>query len=111
MNWIHSLEHGRIITQYAPGTPPERIKQLEALTLEPIFGAPGGYHTLVFQNNTNMPDQVTAVGWTALLSCERLTDQTFDAIRAFRKSYTDKGPEARFGHTDTCSNSRLLRHR
>lgn len=93
MNWIHSLEHGRVITQYAPGTPPERIDQLEALTLEPIFGAPGGYHTLVFQNNTNMPYQVAAVGWTATLGCDRLTDQTFDAIRAFRKSYTDEGPE------------------
>jgi hypothetical protein len=87
-NYVHTLEHGRIEIQYAPDTPPTRIGQLQSLVDE------DGYHVLLFENNTKMPYEVAATAWTHLLGCKKFTDQAFDAIRAFRKRYTDQAPEA-----------------
>lgn len=91
-NWVHSLEHGRIIFQYAPGTPQKRISQLETLFNEPTKGQEG-YHQLVFRNNSKMEFAVAAVAWTHYAACEEFTDETFDVFRAFRARFIDKGPE------------------
>jgi hypothetical protein len=90
--WVHTLEHGRVIFQYKPGTPQNVIDQLEALAAEPLNGSEG-YKTLVTQNNTGMEAQVAALAWTQELTCERFSANFFDAARAFRATYTDKGPE------------------
>ena len=91
-NWVHTLEHGRIIFQYKPGTPQNVIDQLEALASEPLNGSEG-YKTVVMQNNTGMTQQVVALAWTQELTCDRFTEGFIDAGRAFRTAYTDKGPE------------------
>jgi hypothetical protein len=91
-NWVHSLEHGRVEIQYKKGTPTRTIKQLETLGSEPFNGSPG-YQIMVFENNTNMPYAVAAVAWTHVLGCPTMNDGVFDAIRAFRKQWTDKAPE------------------
>ena len=91
-NWVHALEHGRIIYQYKPGTPKRRIDQLETLVNEDFRGA-SGYHQIAMQNNSEMKHAVAAVGWTRVLGCDEFTDKTFDAFRAFRDTYVDKGPE------------------
>jgi len=90
--WVHTLEHGRIIFQYRPGTPQNVIDQLEALAAEPLNGSEG-YKTLVMQNNTDMEHQVVALAWTQELTCDRFTEGFIDAGRAFRAAYTDKAPE------------------
>lgn len=87
-NLVHTLEHGRIDYQYKPGTPKRRIDQLETL-----FNEKEGYHQLVFQNPTGMPYAVAATTWDHLIGCETFNDKVFDALRAFRDRYTDKGPE------------------
>jgi Protein of unknown function (DUF3105) len=86
---VHTLEHGRIDLQYAPGTPGKTSARLETL----VNQLDGGYHMLLFQNTTNMPYAVAATAWGHLLGCKRMDDRVFDAIRAFRTSYIDKGPE------------------
>ena len=91
-NWVHTLEHGRILLQYKPGTPAADVAKLRKLADEPLNGS-AGYHVLLFQNNTNMPSQFAAVAWTKSLTCDRLTTQSIDVMRQFRKAYTDKGPE------------------
>jgi hypothetical protein len=91
-NWVHTLEHGRIEFQYAPGTPQKRIDQLQTLYAEPFKGS-SGYHQMVLQNNTNMPYAVAAVAWTHYVGCKKFTDASFDALRAFRERFVDKGPE------------------
>jgi hypothetical protein len=91
-NWVHTLEHGRIIFQYRPGTPQNVIDQLEALAAEPLNGSEG-YKTVVMQNNTGMEHQVVALAWTQELTCDRFSEGFIDAGRAFRAAYTDKGPE------------------
>jgi hypothetical protein len=86
---VHPLEHGRIEIQYKPGTPKATVAQLEALLAE----NDSGYHMLLFQNTTGMTAQVAATAWTHSLTCPKMNDKVFDAIRTFRARYIDKGPE------------------
>jgi hypothetical protein len=86
---VHPLEHGRIEIQYKPGTPKATVDQLEALLAE----NDDGYHMLLFQNTTGMPAQVAATAWTHSLTCPKMNDKVFDAMRTFRARYIDKGPE------------------
>ena len=91
-NFVHTLEHGRIELQYAPNTPQAVRNQLYSLFNEKNKGVQG-YHMVLFQNNTNMPYEVAATAWTQLLGCKTVNADTWDAIRAFRDRFTDKGPE------------------
>jgi hypothetical protein len=86
---VHPLEHGRIEVQYKPGTPKSTVDQLEALLAES-----DGYHMLLFQNTTNMPSAIAATAWGHSLTCPQMNSNVFDAIRTFRTSYIDKGPES-----------------
>jgi len=85
---VHTLEHGRIDVQYAPGTPASTVAQLEAFVAENE-----GYHMLMFENSTKMPYAVAATAWTHMLGCKEMTPEVFDALRTFRDEYIDKGPE------------------
>jgi hypothetical protein len=91
-NYVHSLEHGRVEFEYKPGTSAADIQKLQGLALEKLNGS-AGYHVLMFQNNTNMPTQFGLAAWTKALTCDKLTPQSMDVMRQFRKTYTDKGPE------------------
>lgn len=91
---VHSLEHGRIEIQYHTGTPQKRQHQLETLLAEPIPGHPAGFDQLLFQNPTGMPYAVVATAWQHLLGCPTFNDRVFDALRAFRAFYVNRGPES-----------------
>jgi hypothetical protein len=86
---VHPLEHGRIELQYKPGTPANTVKQLEALMAEQS----DGYHMLLFENTTGMDAAVAATAWTHSVTCPEMNDKVFDALRAFRARFIDKGPE------------------
>jgi hypothetical protein len=86
---VHTLEHGRIDIQYKNGTPAKTVSRLEALVGE----MNDGYHLLLFENTTGMEPAIAATAWTHSLSCPRMNDKVFDAIRTFRARYIDKGPE------------------
>lgn len=89
---VHSLEHGRVLLQYKPGTPAADVARLRRIAESEIKGT-GGYHTLMFQNNTNMPAQVAASAWTRSITCDKLTPEAITALTAFRSAFVDKGPE------------------
>jgi hypothetical protein len=91
-NAVHALEHGRIEFEYKAGTSAGDVSKLRSLA-ESEFNGTAAYHTLMFQNNTNMPTQFAAVAWTKLLTCNQLSSQAMDVMRQFRQAYTDKGPE------------------
>ena len=91
-NFVHTLEHGRIEFQYKPGAPAADVAKLRALAEEPLNGTPG-YHTLFFENNTNMPAEFAATAWTKSITCSKLTPAALTAMRDFRKAFTDKAPE------------------
>jgi Protein of unknown function (DUF3105) len=86
---VHTLEHGRINVQYKPGTPAETVSQLEALVAE----QENGYHMLLYENTTGMDAQVAATAWGHSVTCPRMNERVFDALRTFRLEYIDQGPE------------------
>jgi hypothetical protein len=90
---VHTLEHGRINIQYKKGSPQSMKDALETVGSEPLQFGTEGYHVLVYENTTDMKAAVAATAWGQMLTCDRMNDQVFDAIRAFRTEYTDKGPE------------------
>jgi hypothetical protein len=92
--WVHSLEHGRIVITYRPGTPAKTIKELEGVFNEPLLGTPG-YQKQVLQNNTKMPYAVAALAWGQTLTCKDVKNApaTYDAIRAFAARFANKAPE------------------
>ena len=91
-NFVHTLEHGRIEFQYKPGASAADVAELRALAEEPLNDT-AGYHTVLFENNTDMPAEFAATAWTKSITCPKLTPQALDAMRDFRKAFTDKGPE------------------
>lgn len=91
-NLVHTLEHGRVEVQYAPGASAKRVASLTALVKEDV-GSGSGYHVLLFENRTKMPYAVAAVSWGRVLGCKRYSSRALTAIQAFRVAYTDKAPE------------------
>ena len=89
---VHALEHGRINVQYRPGTPAQRVNQLESMFNEEVAGVPG-YRTLLFENQSGMDAAVAASAWGYTLVCDSFNDRVFDAIRAFREERQGQGPE------------------
>ena len=86
---VHTLEHGRIDVQYKKGTSAEDVSKLEA-----FLGETDGYHMLLFENTTGMDAAVAATAWGHSITCSKIDDTTWDALRTFRTTYIDKGPEA-----------------
>ncbi|HEX5593491.1 MAG TPA: DUF3105 domain-containing protein [Solirubrobacterales bacterium] len=79
IDYVHSLEHGRLEIQYAPSLPEKEQLELKGL-YDTMYGA-----TLLFPNKT-MPYQVAATTWTNLIGCPEYKGSiTLDAIRAFGK--------------------------
>ncbi len=87
-NWVHTLEHGRILIQYKKDTPAPTIAQLTTL-----FNEKSAYHSVLMQNNSEMPFAVAAVAWRAYIGCKTFTPASLPAMRAFRDVYVDTAPE------------------
>lgn len=91
-NLVHALEHGRVEFQFKPGTPRPDLRRFAGIAAEPLHGTPD-YHVLVFENNTSMPTQYAVTAWRRSIQCSSLSPAAIDAMRAFRKAFTDKAPE------------------
>jgi len=87
IDFVHSLEHGRLEIQYSPDL--SDSAQLELIGLyDTMYGA-----TLLFPND-NMPYEVAATTWTNLIGCNEYKGAvTLDAIRDFGKATWGKSPE------------------
>jgi hypothetical protein len=84
---VHTLEHGRVEIQYSPSIDPKRLAQLGGLyNEEPSY-------TLLFPN-ASMPYKVAVTAWGHLAGCKKVTDETFDVIRAFKRRYLGAAPES-----------------
>jgi len=92
-NWVHTLEHGRALIQYRPGTDAAVVSQLQKLYEEDVKGSGGGYHSVLMQNNSKMPFQVAAVAWRHYVGCREFTPASIEAMRTFREEVIDKAPE------------------
>lgn len=79
IDYVHSLEHGRMEIQYSLDLPEQDQLALKGL-YDTMYGA-----TLLFPNK-KMPYAVAATTWTNLLGCPTYKGAaTLDAIRAFGK--------------------------
>ena len=87
VNYVHSLEHGRVALQYSPD-----LAEADQLALKGVFDEdPAGM--LLFPN-PEMPYEVAATAWTQLLGCPSYEGAaTLGAIRNFRDTYRGNGPE------------------
>jgi hypothetical protein len=83
---VHSLEHGRIIVWYKRSLPERRIGQLKGLFDQ------DPYHLILAANNS-MPFELAVSAWGHSAACKKVSDESFDVLRAFRDRYRDKGPE------------------
>ena len=98
-NWVHTLEHGRILFQYKPDSPRPRIAQLQKLYDAPVADRQfdevpaNGYHSVLKQNNSKMPFAIAAVAWRNYLGCKTYSPKAIDAMRDFREVYVDTAPE------------------
>ena len=92
-NWVHTLEHGRVLLQYRPGTGAPVVGQLQNLFNEDVKGSGNGYHSVLMQNNSNMPFQVAAVAWRHYMGCRAFSPKSIEALRTFREALIDKAPE------------------
>jgi hypothetical protein len=96
IDFVHSLEHGRMEIQYAPDLPEKAQRELVGL-YDTMYGA-----TLLFPND-NMPYEVAATTWQHLLACPTYKGAaTLEAIGAFGKETWGKfggEPVAAFAFT------------
>ncbi|HEX2391730.1 MAG TPA: DUF3105 domain-containing protein [Solirubrobacterales bacterium] len=80
IDFVHSLEHGRLEIQYSPELSEEGQLALKGL-YDTMYGA-----ALLFPND-EMPYEVAATTWTNMLACPQYQGAaTLDAIRAFGKA-------------------------
>jgi len=80
IDFVHSLEHGRLEVQYSPDLPEDDQLALKGL-YDSMYGA-----ALLFPND-EMPYAVAATTWTNMLGCPKYRGAiTLDAIRDFGKA-------------------------
>ena len=93
--FVHNMEHGRIIIWMSPRLPADERADLKALFDEDTY-------QMVITPRRNMPYAVATTAWTAdpapegaghLMLCDKYTPQVIDAIRSFRDEYRGNGPE------------------
>jgi hypothetical protein len=88
---VHTLEHGRILIWVRPDATEEQLAQFKALYEE------DPYHVIMLPRK-ELKEAVAASAWVGqdtghILRCDKVNDSTWDAIRAFKTEYRDKGPE------------------
>ena len=84
---VHSMEHGRVIFWFKPGAPAQLQGQMKALFDEDNF------HMLLSPDTRDLKAQVAASAWTRSITCAKVNNNTWDALRLFRDRYRDQGPE------------------
>jgi Protein of unknown function (DUF3105) len=92
---VHGMEHGRVIFWVKPSLPEEQRADIRALVEDDSY-------QMFLVPRANMPYAVAATAWDAdpapngtgkLMTCDRVTDQTYDALAAFRDEHRSQGPE------------------
>jgi hypothetical protein len=92
---VHGLEHGRVIFWVKPSLPEDVRANIRALVEDDSY-------QMFLVPRANMPHAVAATAWDAdpapngtgkLMTCDRVTDQTYDALAAFRDEHRSQGPE------------------
>jgi hypothetical protein len=92
-NWVHTLEHGRILLQYATNAPAADVTALTKLYEQPVLDSGASYHMVLMRNNTKMPFETAAVSWRHYVGCKDAGPASIKAMQTFRDRFVDKAPE------------------
>ena len=93
---VHALEHGRVVVWFKPRLPEDQRADLKAW-----FDKDEGFQTLLVPRR-DMPYQIAVSAWNGeptpngtgrLMTCEEVTDKTWDALQAFADEHRSRGPE------------------
>jgi hypothetical protein len=92
---VHAMEHGRVIIWAKPSLPEDVRANLRALVEDDPY-------QMFLVPRSKMPYAVAATAWDAdpapngtgkLMGCSKVSDQTYDALAAFRDEHRSQGPE------------------
>jgi hypothetical protein len=92
---VHGMEHGRVIIWVKPSLPEDVRANIRALVEDDSY-------QMFLVPRANMPYAIAATAWDAdpapngtgkLMTCDKVTDQTYDALAAFRDEHRSQGPE------------------
>ena len=92
---VHGMEHGRVIFWVKPSLPEDVRANIRALVEDDSY-------QMFLVPRANMPYEVAATAWDAdpapngtgkMMTCDRVDDQTYDALAAFRDEHRSQGPE------------------
>lgn len=85
-NALHTLEHGRVAILYKTDLPDAQQLKLKGVVDE-------DFRDVIMFPWEKMQWEVAADAWGHYLGCRAYNDKVLDAIRAFRDTYRDNGPE------------------
>lgn len=85
---VHSLEHGRVIFQWDKA----KVTKEQLGSLQQLYDD-YPYHLLLHENTTKMPGVIAATSWNHSLVCQKVTNDTFRALRLFHLGWQDRAPE------------------
>jgi Protein of unknown function (DUF3105) len=92
---VHAMEHGRVIFWVKPSVPEDQRAALRAIVDDDPY-------QMFLVPRAKMPTPVAATAWNAdpapngtgkLMTCTKIDDKTYDALRAFRDEHRSQGPE------------------
>jgi hypothetical protein len=92
---VHNMEHGRVIFWVKPSLPEDQRADIRALVEDDPY-------QMVLVPRSNMPYAIAATAWDAdpapngtgkMMTCNQVTDKTYDALAAFRDEHRSQGPE------------------
>jgi uncharacterized protein DUF3105 len=92
---VHAQEHGRVIIWAKPSLPEDQRAALRALVEEDSY-------QMFLVPRAKMPYPLAVTAWDAdpapngtgkMMTCTKIGDQTYDAIRSFRDEHRSQGPE------------------
>ena len=86
INFVHAMEHGRILILYDP-----KLSEKDQLALKGVFDEdPQGMLIFPYED---MPYEVAVTAWTQMAGCPSYDAGVLDVIRDFRDTYRSQGPE------------------
>jgi hypothetical protein len=92
---VHGMEHGRVIFWVKPSLPEDQRANIRALVDDDPY-------QMFLVPRSKMPYAVAATAWDAdpapngtgkMMTCNKVNDQTYDALAAFRDEHRSQGPE------------------
>jgi hypothetical protein len=85
---VHALEHGRIEYLWDPA----KVTKQQLGSLKKLYDD-DSYHVILHPTTTDMPYAIAAASWDHSLTCPKMNDDVFAALRLYKLNWIDQGRE------------------